>query len=104
MSSKLGVCNSFMGSSHKGKRTLCWINSVSAKSIANFSDFPHEQESVLLPGTQLKIINKTVDPYDKTVNIIEMDEIVMTRDGKYNTFKTLLILVNYIKFSFHAAI
>jgi hypothetical protein len=83
-----------MGSSHKSKRTLCWINSVSARSIAKFSEFPHEQESILLPGTQLKVINKTVDPYDKTVNIIEMEEIVMARDGKYITFNKLLILFN----------
>jgi len=95
MSSKLNVCNSFLDYSHTGKRTLYWINSVSARSIVKFSEYPQEQEFILLPGTQLKVINKTVDPYDKTVNIIEMEEIVMDRDSKHITFKTLLILFNW---------
>jgi len=87
MSSELKKCKSFLGLPSGVKRTLFWINSTSARSIAVFSAFPDEKESILLPGTQVKIIDKTIDPKDKTLIIVTLEEINMVRESKNITFE-----------------
>lgn len=65
---------------------LYWIKSSSAKSIATFSNFPSEAESILLPATKLKVISKQLLPtYKGTVYEIHMEEIEANSDGKYTT-------------------
>jgi hypothetical protein len=85
------VCNDFAKSVGDEKKTLFFIKSNSAKPVSKFTVFPSEQEYILLPGTQLKIINKTIDPNNKNLNIVRLKEIDMIRDGKYNTYKILMI-------------
>ncbi|PZG18799.1 ADP-ribosyltransferase domain-containing protein [Nonomuraea aridisoli] len=53
--SKLGVARSFLGS--RGKRTLFEVHPVRAVGIRNFSAFTGEEEYILAPGTQLKVVD-----------------------------------------------
>ena len=58
-----------------------------------YSAYPSEQESVLLPGTKFMIINKSIDPDNTNLNIVNMKEIITVPDGKY-------IDLEYFSFSY----
>jgi len=57
--SKLSVAQAFLGG--KGKRTLFEIVPVQAVGIKSYSAFTGEEEYLLSPGTQLKVIDVTTD-------------------------------------------
>ncbi|CAF1256842.1 unnamed protein product [Adineta steineri] len=70
VSTEPSTCQSF-GSSG----TLYNINSVSARNITNYSAIPSEAESILLPGTKVKITKMEHDSM-KDVHVIEVEEIL----------------------------
>ena len=55
-----------------------------------FSKFPSEEESVLLPGTQLEVINVTIDSINTNLYIAHLMEVKMLRESKFH-------LVNYFR-------
>jgi hypothetical protein len=80
------VCKSFADSgSAENKTTVFWIKSTSVRSISTFSKHWLEDEYILLPSTELKIINKTIDRENTNLNVVEMEEILVVRDSKYIT-------------------
>lgn len=52
--SELGVARAFLGS--RGKRTLFEVRPARAVGIRDFSAFTGEEEFILLPGTQLEVV------------------------------------------------
>ncbi|MBT2420114.1 uracil-DNA glycosylase [Streptomyces sp. ISL-22] len=52
--SELGVARAFLGG--RGKRTLFEVRPARAVGIRDFSAFTGEEEFILLPGTQLKVV------------------------------------------------
>ena len=82
MSSEPDVCKTFLGTTPDSKQIFSWIMSTSARSIINFSAYPDEQEYLLLPGTQVKIINKTIDSLDN-LNIVVLKEMPVYRKSEY---------------------
>jgi hypothetical protein len=83
------VCKEFLNK-HKGTGTLFWINSTSAKFITQYSQFSAERESILLPGSKFKIVNKTIDPHNKNLIIAEMEEVISDPKGNYITLEKML--------------
>ncbi|MFI6033098.1 ADP-ribosyltransferase domain-containing protein [Streptomyces sp. NPDC051315] len=53
--SELGVARAFLGS--RGKRTLFEVRPARAVGIRDFSAFTGEEEFILLPGTQLEVVD-----------------------------------------------
>jgi uracil DNA glycosylase len=53
--SELGVARAFLGS--RGKRTLFEVQPARAVGIRDFSAFTGEEEFILLPGTQLEVVD-----------------------------------------------
>ncbi|MFF8968416.1 ADP-ribosyltransferase domain-containing protein [Streptomyces sp. NPDC014995] len=53
--SELGVARAFLGS--RGKRTLFEVTPARAVGIRDFSAFTGEEEYILLPGTQLEVVD-----------------------------------------------
>jgi hypothetical protein len=62
----------FIGQS--GKRTLFSIESCRGKMIQECSDYPEEQEILLLPGTRLRVVGILKQPSD--LHIIQLKEVV----------------------------
>ncbi len=58
------------------------IKSFSARDISQFSRFPTEQESILLPATKLKVISKRLSSKYSGVYEFEMEEIDAASTGK----------------------
>lgn len=67
--SKLEVARSFLGS--KGKRMLFEVRPRAAVSIRGFSAFTGEEEFVLPPGTQLRVVKVTTEPSGLSVVALE---------------------------------
>ncbi|MER6347634.1 ADP-ribosyltransferase domain-containing protein [Streptomyces sp. NPDC001595] len=71
--SELGVARSFLGS--RGKRTLFEVRPARAVGIRDFSAFTGEEEYILLPGTQLEVVDvKTERGGLCTVRLTESEE------------------------------
>ncbi|MEU8034556.1 ADP-ribosyltransferase domain-containing protein, partial [Streptomyces sp. NPDC049099] len=71
--SELGVARAFLGS--RGKRTLFEVQPARAVGIRNFSAFTGEEEFILLPGTQLDVVDvKTERGGLCTVKLTESEE------------------------------
>ncbi|MFJ9018961.1 ADP-ribosyltransferase domain-containing protein [Streptomyces sp. NPDC102259] len=71
--SEFGVARSFLGS--RGKRTLFEVQPVRAVGIRSFSAFTGEEEFILLPGTQLKVVDVTTERGGLcTVKLAESEE------------------------------
>jgi hypothetical protein len=68
----LKVLEEFLGQS--GSRTLFSIDSSRGKMIQKCSDYPHESEILLLPGTRLKVVSKLQPGPD--LHIIQLQEVV----------------------------
>jgi hypothetical protein len=66
------VVNEFIGQT--GQRTLFSIKSCRGKDIHEYSEFSHEREILLLPGTTLKFIGELQPAPD--LRIIQLEEIV----------------------------
>lgn len=71
--SRLSVAKAFLG--HRGKRTLFEVSPARAVGIRSFSAFTGEEESILAPGTQLKVTDvKTERGGLCTVKLTELAE------------------------------
>ncbi|MFJ1805225.1 MULTISPECIES: ADP-ribosyltransferase domain-containing protein [unclassified Streptomyces] len=71
--SKFSVARAFLGS--RGKRTLFEVQPVRAVGIRSFSAFTDEEEFILLPGTQLEVVDvKTERGGLCTVKLAESEE------------------------------
>lgn len=71
--SEVGVARAFLGS--RGKRTLFEVQPARAVGIRNFSAFTGEEEFILLPGTQLEVVDvKTARGGLCTVKLTESEE------------------------------
>ncbi len=82
MSSEYKICNNYTHTKTLEWHTLFWIKSTSARSIEEFSAHKLDKEFVLLPGTKLKIINKTKNNANK-LHIVKLEEILVSRESKY---------------------
>lgn len=69
--SKLEVARSFLGS--KGRRMLFEVRPRSAVSIRGFSAFTGEEEFVLPPGTQLRVVKVTTEATG--LSVVELEEL-----------------------------
>ncbi len=70
---KLSVAQGFLGAS--GKRVLFEVKPVSAVSIKTFSAFTGEEEYILAPGTQLKVVDVRSQPNGlSTVKLAEVPD------------------------------
>ena len=61
---------------------LYWITSSTAQSIRDFSEFPKEDEYLLLPGAILKMTNRMRSAYHYGVYEVHMEEINAPTPGK----------------------
>jgi hypothetical protein len=77
----LSVCEDFAGNDPT-QRTIFYIKATSAKPIKDFSKFSSEAESLLLPGTKVKIISKKISPHDGGTHLVEVEEVANVPDGK----------------------
>jgi hypothetical protein len=84
MSADPNVCDNFAGSGGLEWQTTFWITSTSARSISKFSAYESEDEFILLPGTKLLIVNRTINSVKKQI-VARIEEIAMFRESKYTT-------------------
>ncbi|MBO1330133.1 ADP-ribosyltransferase domain-containing protein [Streptomyces sp. VRA16 Mangrove soil] len=72
--SQVGVARAFLGG--RGKRTLFEVQPVRAVGIRDFSAFTGEEEFILLPGTQLKVVDVRSERGGlSTVRLAESEEL-----------------------------
>ena len=66
-----------------GKGTILMIESRSGKAIAEYSQYPKENEVLFLPGTKLKVMDEALDePGITVIHLQEVDHTVNT--GEFN--------------------
>ena len=66
---------------------------MSARAIYKFSILPLEWEYILLPGTQLRLVNKFPDFDDKNLLKVILQEIPVKRQGNYSSEKYLFLCI-----------
>lgn len=64
------------------KRTLFIVSALSARPVAEFSIFPHEAESILLPATKLKVISNKPHLSDPKIQEITLEEVEIIPESK----------------------
>jgi hypothetical protein len=60
---------------------LYWVKSPAAQSVKEFSAFPMENEFLLLPGTTLKMLNRSRSVYHHGVYEVHMEETITPSTG-----------------------
>ncbi len=81
------MCEDFAQPMGIEKGVIFSFMATSATSIKAFSNFPGEDEYVLLPSTKMKIINKTIDPDNNDILLVTMEEVPILREGEHTTQK-----------------
>jgi hypothetical protein len=81
------MCEDFAQPTGDEKGVVFSFMATSATSIKAFSNFPGEEEYVLLPSTKMKITNKIIDPHNKNLLLVTMEEVPIVRNGEHTTEK-----------------
>ena len=68
------VAQGFMNQMGGGAASLITLNVKTACDISSLSHYPHEAESLLLPGTKLRVLSRKRGA--KNVALIEVEEVV----------------------------
>ena len=63
------------------------IKSFSARNISAFSMIPGEQEYILLPATQFKVLSNKMNSEDEDLHEITLEEIETISDSKLMALK-----------------
>lgn len=101
LSSKLDACSKFLktSSGQKSNGVIYWVKSHSAQTIREFSEYPAEDEFILLPGTKLKLLKKIQNTTDSNITEVLMEELSPTASSKKTKEKARLIeLIVYLIF------
>ncbi|CAF3331923.1 unnamed protein product [Rotaria sp. Silwood2] len=101
ISAKVDVCMRFLAKDIYGNYngTLFTILSSSARSIVDFSQYPEEEESILLPATNIKVISKNPSLKYKGLSEIKVEEIETVSHGKSVIYKSVFFQSNELKTS-----